>query len=232
MDRASKDRITPARPRRALMRLGARVALVALITAVVWPSLAQAQGRWRPFPNASAPRSNDAQFDRPGLYIGGGLVGGFTTRLEGELTEIPGVNDVEVDPSFGLVGKVGARITPRVALEARYEWMEDFETSFAGNEIAETTTSTVTADVKGYLGTGRIQPYLSAGAGFLRAKSDDPTSSFQKTDTDFAARFGGGVDFYLTEVVGLSLDTSYVVGTGDVENLDYVSVGAGVFLRF
>lgn len=175
---------------------------------------------------------SDGAYERSGLYVGGGLTGGFTTRLEGQLTEVPGVNDVEVDPSVGLTARAGVRVTPRFAVEAQYEWMEDFETSIAGTEVAETTTQTVTGNLKGYLGTGRVQPYLSAGAGFLRAKSDDPVTTFQRTDTDFALRFGGGLDVYLTEVIGVSLDTSYVLPTGDVEDLDYVSVGAGVFFRF
>lgn len=174
----------------------------------------------------------DGDYARSGLYVGGGIVGGFTTRLEGQLTEIPGVDNVEVDPSFGLAGRLGARITPHLALEAHYEWMEDFETSVDGIEIAETRTQALTGDVKGYLATGRVQPYLSAGLGFLSATSDDPVTTFQKTDTDFAARFGGGVDFYVTRNIGLSVDSSYVIPTGDVEDLDYVSVGAGVFFRF
>ena len=36
----------------------------------------------------------------------------------------------------------------------------------------------------------------------------------------------------MTENIGLSVDSSYVIPTGDVEDLDYVSVGAGVFFRF
>ncbi|MCA9504947.1 MAG: porin family protein [Spirochaetaceae bacterium] len=175
---------------------------------------------------------DDFDADRSGLYVGGGLVGGFTTRLEDELSKIPGVRDVDVDPSVGLAARAGFRVTPHVALEAHYEWIHDFETSVAGVEIAETRVSTLTTDVKGYLTTGRIQPYLAAGMGFLSAHSEDPASGFQQTDTDFAARFGGGVDFYLTRHVGLSLDTSYVLPVGDVEDLDYVSVGAGVFFRF
>lgn len=175
---------------------------------------------------------DDGEFARAGLYLGGGLVGGFTTRLEGQLTEIPGVDNVEVDPSVGLAARAGARITPHLALEAHYEWMDDFETSIDGIEVAETRTQALTADVKGYLATGRVQPYLAAGAGFLSARSDDPVTTFQKTDTDFAARFGGGVEFYVNEHIGVSVDSSYVVPTGDVEDLDYVSVGAGVFFRF
>jgi len=194
--------------------------------ALLLPGLASAGSRFN--------RGNydNGDYERPGLYVGGGLVGGFTTRLEGQLTEISGVDNVEVDPSVGLAARVGARLTPRIAVEAHYEWMDDFETSISGIEVAETRTSALTADVKGYLSTGRVQPYLMAGAGFLTARSEDPVSAFQKTDTDFAARFGGGIDLYLNEVVGLSFDTSYVVPTGDVRNLDYVSVGAGVFLRF
>ncbi len=176
--------------------------------------------------------AENGDYARSGLYVGGGLVGGFTTRLEGQLTEIPGIDDVEVDPSVGLAARLGARITPHFALEAHYEWMEDFETSIDGIEVAETRTQALTGDVKGYLSTGRVQPYLSAGLGFLSARSDDPVTAFQRTDTDFAARFGGGVELYVTEHAGLSVDSSYVIPTGDVEDLDYVSVGAGVFFRF
>lgn len=207
------------------VRLAPIVAMTALFCST-FATTGQANGRFDQL------MAESGDYARSGLYVGGGLVGGFTTRLEDQLTDIPGVDDVEVDPSFGLAGRLGARITPHLALEAHYEWMEDFETSVDGVEIAETRTQALTGDLKGYLATGRVQPYLSAGLGFLSAKSDDPVTTFQKTDTDFAARFGGGVDFYLNESFGLSIDSSYVVPTGDVEDLDYVSVGAGVFFRF
>jgi len=239
MDRRSQPRpwnsTRPTRPLRQRRshaierRTRGRVQLAAIVaaTAIAGLSVASAAqaGGFRRF-------EEDGDYARSGLYVGGGLVGGFTTRLEGQLTEIPGVDNVEVDPSVGLAGRLGARITPHLALEAHYEWMEDFETSVDGIEIAETRTQALTGDVKGYLSTGRVQPYLSAGLGFLSAKSDDPVTAFQKTDTDFAARFGGGVEFYVTENIGLSVDSSYVIPTGDVEDLDYVSVGAGVFFRF
>lgn len=240
MDRRSQPRpwnstrpIRPLRQRRSNAierRTHDRVRLAAIVAATAIAGLSVASAS-----QASGFRGfdeGDGDYARSGLYVGGGLVGGFTTRLEGRLTEIPGVDNVEVDPSVGLAGRLGARITPHLALEAHYEWMEDFETSVEGIEIAETRTQALTGDVKGYLSTGRVQPYLSAGLGFLSAKSDDPVTAFQRTDTDFAARFGGGVEFYVTENIGLSVDSSYVIPTGDVEDLDYVSVGAGVFFRF
>ncbi len=205
-------------------RIGSVVAL--LLASSFVAGMAQADHRW---PGARYERQ---AFDRPGFYAGGGLVGGFTTRLEDELAEVPGVDDVEVDPSVGLAARAGVRVTPRIALEAHYEWMHDFETSVAGEEIAETRTQALTGEIKGFLATGQVQPYLAAGMGFLNAKSEDPGTRFQRTDTDFAARFGGGVDFYINPHVGVSVDTSYVLPTGDVEDLDYLSVGAGVFFRF
>lgn len=242
-----------ASDQRATQFGGAVLALFALLAlcALLLPSLASAEHRGERGDHRGDERSDrhgrhdhddrydrnhardgEDRFARPGLYLGGGLVGGFATRLESELHEIPGVTDVEVDPSVGLTARAGFRVTPHIALEAHYEWMENFETSVAGNEIADTQTQTLTGDIKGYLATGRVQPYLTAGAGFLTAKSDDPRTNFQRTDTDFVARVGGGVEFYLNESVGLSVDTSYVLPAGDVKDLDYVSVGAGVFFRF
>jgi opacity protein-like surface antigen len=228
-----------ARTARTAQAVWALLALCALLL----PSLASAEHRGsrgdrngRHDHDARYARHNQqnrfGSYARPGLYVGGGLVGGFSTRLESELHEIPGVTDVEVDPSVGLTARAGVRVTPHIAIEAHYEWMDDFETSVAGNEIADTQTQTLTGDVKGYLATGRVQPYLTAGAGFMTAKSDDPRTNFQRTDTDFVARIGGGVEFYLNESVGLSVDTSYVLPAGDVRDLDYVSVGAGIFFRF
>lgn len=221
----------------------AAFALLALC-ALLLPGLASAEHRGshdddrrdrngrHDYDDRSAHDTGYDEYARPGLYIGGGLVGGFSTRLESELHEIPGVTDVEVDPSVGLTTRAGVRVTPHIAIEAHYEWMDDFETSVAGNEIADTSTQTLTGDVKAYLATGRVQPYLAVGAGFLTAKSDDPRTNFQRTDTDFVARVGGGVEFYLNRTVGLSIDTSYVLPAGDVKDLDYISVGAGVFFRF
>jgi hypothetical protein len=50
--------------------------------------------------------------------------------------------------------------------------------------------------------------------------------------TDFAARFGGGIDLYATKHVVLSVEAEYVLPTGDVKDLDYISIGWGFQYRF
>jgi len=46
------------------------------------------------------------------------------------------------------------------------------------------------------------------------------------------ARFGGGLDFYITESIVASAGVDYLLPTGDVEDLDYVSFGWGLQYRF
>ena len=50
----------------------------------------------------------------------------------------------------------------------------------------------------------------------------------------FSARFGGGVDFYLSERFdfALQMSTSYVLTTGDIDGLDYVSLIFGAQYLF
>jgi opacity protein-like surface antigen len=50
--------------------------------------------------------------------------------------------------------------------------------------------------------------------------------------TEFAMRFGGGLEFYATKHIVLTLDTDYVLPFGDLENLDYVTIGWGLQYRF
>ena len=47
-----------------------------------------------------------------------------------------------------------------------------------------------------------------------------------------AARFGGGIDIYATENFAVSLNISYVLPTGDLKDLDYVSIAWGFQYRF
>ena len=51
-------------------------------------------------------------------------------------------------------------------------------------------------------------------------------------EIDFAARFGAGIDVYLTKNTTATVAASYVFPTGDLKDLDYVSVNAGLQYRF
>ena len=51
-------------------------------------------------------------------------------------------------------------------------------------------------------------------------------------ETEYAARFGAGVDVYFGRHVGMEIGASYLLPTGDLDDLDYVSGSIGLFYRF
>ena len=86
---------------------------------------------------------------------------------------------------------------------------------------------------KAYLLTGRIQPFLLVGAGFMHFDAKDALDLNLSVNGDaFAARFGGGLDVYLSPNVVIALDGSYVLPTGDADGLNYVSWSLGLQYRF
>jgi hypothetical protein len=126
-------------------------------------------------------------------------------------------------------------------------------------EIATTEfeIASVTANLKAHLLTGLWQPYLLVGGGMLTVKGevretgrmyetdlvDDeevpkypnwPGIEYSQRDTDFAMRFGGGLDVYSfgTDSVVITAGADYVLPFGDVEDFDYVSINVGVLYRF
>lgn len=77
----------------------------------------------------------------------------------------------------------------------------------------------------------RVQPYLSAGPS-LQWVQLQRVPGGDRDEGNFAGRLGGGIDFYLTDSVALSADAIYTIGTGDVSDYPYLSVGWGITYRF
>ena len=75
----------------------------------------------------------------------------------------------------------------------------------------------------------RVQPYLKAGAGWQWAQS----LGIQGSDWHhggFGGRFGGGIDFYLTQHIVLTGGAMYQLLTGPVNHYDYISAAANSIL--
>jgi opacity protein-like surface antigen len=127
------------------------------------------------------------------------------------------------DTGLGASGRLGFRLTPNIAVEGLVEYSGDF-VDFAG---ADFTSTIVAANARYYFLTDQIQPYVSlgVGGGFVDA---DPGPS----DSGFVSRFGGGLDFYLSENWGLTGEFAYNLATGDIDDLNYMTLGWGAFLRF
>jgi hypothetical protein len=165
-------------------------------------------------------------FGRTGPYLGlAGNYSIFTTPSD----LLPGG---DVDDPLGLNARVGYRFHPHLAIEAQVEWLAraDVDVDFFGN-LGKLDVITTTANAKAYFLTGRVQPFLLAGAGALVAVSD-PNGGDGDANTGFAGRFAIGTDIYITRNILAAFDVSYVLPTMDPSGADYVSFGWGLGYRF
>ena len=213
---------------------------------------------------AAAIYSNDGEgdpeaYDRPGVFLGAGVnlaieefSGDVNAKLdvaqfdEGELG-LPGekADKIDFDDSFGVNGEIGYRCHPRFSVEVEVEWVEGFDgdvhkPSFVGKlATTELETIVITTNAKGYLLTGRTQPYVLLGLGIMRMEFNErdktvvvpPGSDPQSEhESNFAMRFGGGIDYYLTKNLVLGVAVDYVSAFS--ANVDYLLVGGGLQYRF
>jgi opacity protein-like surface antigen len=208
----------------------------------------------------AAANDEDAGYSTPGVFLGfSGSVAALTS-LEDDARAISvsqPIGGVDVDPGIGLHARAGYRFHPRVAADFHFEWVPEIDVSndrtrrptggrTADNPstIAEVEVKTFTLDTRAYLWTGRIQPYALVGVGLMDVNVNNesalmggrvPTVVMDFEDDEgmeFAARFGGGLEFYFSERFALALDATYVLPTGDIDGYDYVSVQWGFLYRF
>lgn len=213
-------------------------------------------------------------FDRRGIFIGagGGFAGEkFSRRPVNDIADIfsnqPG-RDVGIfagpaaigkaDDSWSVNGHAGYRCHPRYSVEGTLEYFGGFDTDWTGvlgTGGDDIDVFAATIDIKGYLLTGRYQPYLLLGGGTMHidTKVTNPTGIagtipngapppdniavrgpvIQSRDyTDFVFRFGGGVDLYATDHVVVNVGASYLLPMGEVSGTDVFTVGGGIEYRF
>jgi opacity protein-like surface antigen len=193
-------------------------------------------------------------FARRGWSVG---IGGsyasetFEDDAEADFQRVLGPDvDLDVDENtFGINGHVGYRCHRRFSAEVEVEWLDAFsaeltEPGFAQLADVDNEPLVVTTNVKGYLLTGRTQPFLLIGAGAMTAHKKlrntvglftvDPQGRVEINEIKnaFAMRFGGGIDIYATTHVVVSLGIDYVLPFGKLDAMDYISVNWGIQYRF
>jgi hypothetical protein len=168
--------------------------------------------------------AEDNEWSRDGLYLALILSVPFQTTEKG----------VDIEPGFG--GRGGYRFHPHFSGEVQFEWLSPRDINRGGSKAAKLKTVTATANAKGYLLTGRIQPYLLTGIGLMHSDLDGTNVGFgglpKKQSDDFLARFGGGVEIYIDPETVLTLESNYMLPTGDASDLDHVLVSFGIQIRF
>jgi opacity protein-like surface antigen len=192
------------------------------------------------------PQGDPEGFDRRGWLAG--LRGSYALQtfeddVESELRKLIPSASVSVDDSFAISGHAGYRCDPRVSADVQVEWIEEFDAdaSVAGlGTVASITAESlvVTANAKGYLLTGRFQPFLLFGLGGMTVEfeaRDHVGAGLRVSEHEegFATRFGGGLDVYATKNLVVTMGVDYLLPFGkDVEDFDFLSIGGGVEYRF
>jgi len=151
---------------------------------------------------------------------------------------------LSADNAFGFYGRVGYRCHKRFSAEVGVEWLSGFDADltqpgFVQLGKVEYEPLVVTANAKGYLMTGRYQPFLLVGAGVMTADRKlrdtvglSPAQADDESDNAFTMRFGGGVDLYATKNVVVTMEAGYVLPFGNLDALDYITVTWGFQYRF
>ena len=201
---------------------------------------------------------NDYLAANPIVVDGETLIYGVNTKLNGSFG-IDGVvgyrfhrylsAEVEGEWLFAFEGDV-ALTNPQELLPLDQNFLPDIAEM-------EFEITTVTGNLKAHLLTGPYQPFLLVGGGMMTVKSEiKETDKMYETETvqgevvpkfpdwpgiagsdrttEFALRFGGGLDVYSfgTDSVVITAGVDYVLPFGDLEDFDYVSISVGLQYRF
>ncbi len=174
-------------------------------------------------------------YARSGWYVGIGGHAAFEQIDGGDFGDSGGIDAV-----------AGYRLSPNVALEGHFDWNSDFSdpgyfTGTCNTRPGPVTCQgaltidvlSLTANAKLLLPFRRVQPFVLIGGGLMRgAVGAFQSQSDGETNAGYVARLGGGVDLYATRKLLLSLGVSYLLPTGAVEDLQYLSVGGNLQFRF
>ena len=174
-------------------------------------------------------------FNQPGPYVGLAAAGG--------LSEFQGrSHGFGNSAGFNLRG--GYRFNDYLAAEGLYEYMDEFDgRSLLSGVPAKSDFLTHNFSLMGKvilptLGITRLQPYLGAGVGFLNANGSTKFALLGRqgrgdaSDTEFAGRVDGGVDYFLTPAISTFFDLGYVMPTSHLSEVTYLSLSLGAKYRF
>ena len=215
------------------MRRPVCAALAVLALLLAWPAFAQdadedtgtdAQQAEEPDQDQDTDQDQGADDpNRTGAYVG--LAGTWGHQ------EFQDTNNINVDDSVGFNARAGYRALSWLSAEVQGEWLAGFNVDF-GADSGEIEMHLIGGNLRLNLPTGLIQPYALFGGGYMNANLTG-VSGGQGQDGDGAfARLGGGMEFYPWPFLALDFGLTYVLPTGDVDKLDFLSITWGALYRF
>jgi opacity protein-like surface antigen len=158
---------------------------------------------------------------RTGWYLGAGATYALEQFRSGRADDSPGLK---------MLG--GYRAHRHFAAELDVDYLNGFDVRADGDESHVRGVAT-TLNGKGYLTTGRIQPYGVAGLGGLYVSGIDRSlQNLFGVHGGFLTRFGAGLDLYATDHLVVNAEATYDLPTGAVSALRFVPITLGAQYRF
>ena len=99
--------------------------------------------------------------------------------------------DVDVDDTWGANARLGYRALSWLAVEAEYEYLDNFEVSVGDFRLADLRAQTISANLRFIVPIKRFQPYLVLGAGATFFDLDDnQVPGLDVDNSSFSGRIG------------------------------------------
>jgi opacity protein-like surface antigen len=211
----------------------------------------EAEPEPKPEPVPEPVRTQDDGFARNGIYVGINMAGAsyqdvkddikpFLEALRPEPFHIRAAwsdAHVEVKSPLGFGARAGYRFHPHFAGELQFHWFSkaavELDDGTKSTEAVKFKTMALTGNLKGYLFTGRIQPFLLAGAGIMNFDLQDKLNlGLKRSGEGFAVRLGGGIDLYLNENIVLEIEGGRMLPFGEISGMDHIFWSVGLKYRF
>lgn len=190
------------------------------------------------------------EFDQSGMYV---VLGGLN-NFENFPKDNPFENDATYGNSMGFQARFGARFLPYLAAEIQGDFISGFDvtvpTEDAGRIPLSLEGGNITGNIRAILPLGRFEPYAKVGVGGMWSNLVtgfytgsvctpsywgwwcSPTRTRLADAGAFVAKFGGGVDVWITEDFALVFDAEYVLPTGELTGQQYVNFGWAAKFKF
>ncbi|HTO52355.1 MAG TPA: outer membrane beta-barrel protein [Myxococcota bacterium] len=197
---------------------------------------------------AQVARADDDPYARSGGYVEVGGTRGvnfFEGTIDDAFAPLNSVEHAHVGDSWGAWAAAGYRFNKYLATEGEYEWMKGFHASAGGVHLFDVETQTATINLKVIAPYGAFEPYFKVGGGVTWASVDKAFfSNIDVASPSFSARFGAGLDYYLSQNFFLNIGTDVVFNTAKVSSgglvgnnnsgrgLTYLGAQAGFGFRF
>jgi len=191
-------------------------------------------------------------FDQSGLYV---ILGGFNGF---ERFEENNPVDATFGDTLGFQARFGARVLPILSAEIQGDFIGGFDVDVTGEDENNQPVTVplslngglITGNVLAVLPMGRFEPHAKFGVGgmwsnldtrFITGTACTPgywgwwctgTTTRLADGGAFVMRFGGGLDFWITEDFALVLDAEYILPTGELTAQQYVNFGWAAKFKF